>query len=194
MRLTKRIKLSKDGWDKLNEWSLKTKKNLWSHFNLVVSFSQTSGAARMVEIFNSSSSFEEAIDKVKSSQTYISAKKIFDEEFKNIKFSRKSYPDIKLNIYWVNTRFKHMRVFVDYITFLNLGTNIFILNEITKFKFSFRTSLDINFVEIIREISKENLDFSGGGHPKACGAMLFNENVEELLDVFIKKYKKAIEQ
>ena len=161
-------------------------------FNIMTSYSQTKGAAKMVEIFDTSSSFEEAYEKVISNPEYLHAKKVFDEELQNIMFSRKAYPEIKLNLYFVNTKFKHIRVYVDYITYKSKGTNVFILNETTRFKFSFRTTLDINLVEIIRNISKKIPTFSGGGHKKACGAMLLGENVEELIDEFIKEYKKAI--
>jgi hypothetical protein len=161
-------------------------------FNLIVSFSQTRGASKMVEIFSSSNSFEIALENAKASTEYIQAKRVFDDELKNVMFSRQAYPDIKLNVYWVRTKFKHMRVFVDYITFTTIGTNVFVLDEANRFKFSLRTSLEINLVEIIRAISKIIPEFSGGGHNKACGAMLFNENVENLLNVFIEEYKKVI--
>ncbi len=161
-------------------------------FNIMTSFSQTRGAAKMVELFDESSSFDEAYEKVMMNDIYIHAKKVFDEELQNILFSRKAYPDIKLNIYFIKTKFKHIRVYVDYITYKSDDTNIFILNEITRFKFSFRTSLKINLVEMLREISKKYPNFSGGGHKQACGALLDGENVEEILDEFIKIYKSTI--
>jgi oligoribonuclease NrnB/cAMP/cGMP phosphodiesterase (DHH superfamily) len=161
-------------------------------FNIMTSYSQIKGASKMVSIFDESSSFEEAYEKVISHPDYMHAKKVFEEELREVMSSRKSFPNIKLNIYFVKTKFKHIRVYVDYITYQSEGTNIFVLNENTRFKFSFRTTLDINLVEILRELSKEFPNFSGGGHKKACGAMLKGENVEELLDAFIKKYKEKI--
>lgn len=157
-------------------------------FNIMVCFTQTRGASKMVEIFNTSSNFKDALEKVKSNKDYIVARKIFDEDLKNIFYSRKAYPEIKLNTYFVKTKFKHMRVFVDLITYRNPGTHVFILNEITRYKFSFRTTLNINLVEIIRKLSKEIPEFTGGGHKQACGAMLFSEDVDELLNAFIKEY------
>ncbi|MCD6575728.1 MAG: DHH family phosphoesterase [Nanoarchaeota archaeon] len=187
-------------WDKCMENTEFYEKDIYKKemekmlpFNIMTSFSQTKGASKMVEIFDSSSSFEEAYEKVISDYDYIHAKKVFDEELQDVMFSRKAYPDIKLNIYFVKTRFKHMRVFVDYITYQSEGTQVFILNEITRFKFSFRTTLDINLVEILRKLAKKFPNFTGGGHKKACGALLFGENVEELLNEFIKEYKKAIQ-
>jgi len=160
-------------------------------FNLFVSYSQTRGAQKMVEMFNESSSFEEVFQKVTESQDYKQAKTEFETELQNINFSRHAYPEIKLNIYWVNTKFKHMRVFVDCITYQNPGTHFFVLDEKTQFKFSLRTSLEISLIDIIKKTKEKIPDFGGGGHLKACGAMLRNENVEELLLVLVEEYKKA---
>lgn len=163
-------------------------------FNLFVSYSQIRGAQKMVELFNESSSFEEIFQKVTESHDYKKAREEFDAELNNINFSKHAYPEIKLNVYWVNTKFKHMRVFVDYITYQNTGTHFFVLDEKTQFKFSLRTSLEINLVELIKKTKEKIPDFGGGGHMKACGAMLHSENVEELLSVLIEEYKKALEK
>jgi nanoRNase/pAp phosphatase (c-di-AMP/oligoRNAs hydrolase) len=97
-----------------------------------------------------------------------------------------------LNVYWIKTKFKHIRIYVDYITYTTPGTHVFVLDESIRFKLSFRTSLDINLEKIIKELAKEDKNFGGGGHAQACGAMLKNENVEELLNNFIKKYREAM--
>ena len=161
-------------------------------FNLVSSLTQVKGAEKIFEVINSSSSLEEAREKVMQLEDYRRAKDTFDAELKEIKFTKKSFPDIKLDVFWIKTKFKHMRVYVDYITYQKTGTSVFIINEETQFKFSFRTSLDINFVQIIRELNKQFPTFSGGGHAKACGAALKGEQVEELLNSFTELYKKAI--
>jgi single-stranded DNA-specific DHH superfamily exonuclease len=186
-------------WDKCLEETEFWKKDVYKKelanmlpFNLVVSFTQTKGASKIVTILDESSSFDEAIEKVKESEDYKIAKDVFEKEFREVEFSRKAYPDIKLNMYWIKTRFKHIRVYVDYISYQKTGTNIFILNEDSQFKFSFRTSLDINLVNIVRNLAGKVPDFGGGGHTHACGGLLRNENVEGFLDEFIKEYRKAI--
>lgn len=161
-------------------------------FNIFVSYTQIEGAEKMVEIFNNSSDFNQALENIKMDNLYIVAEKKFREEFEKISNSKKEYPEIYLNIFDVKTEFKHMRVFVDCITYQNSGTHIFILNEVTRYKFSFRTSLDINLVNIIRKLSEKIPDFNGGGHPKACGAMLSNGNIEKFIESFIEEYKKVI--
>jgi single-stranded DNA-specific DHH superfamily exonuclease len=162
-------------------------------FNLVVNLSHTKGSERLFEVFNMSSSFEEAIEKIKDTDDYHRASEIFKKEYREIEFSRKEYPNLQLSIYWVRTQFKHIRIYVDYISYLKKGTKIFVLDENIRFKFSFRTSLDINLIDIIREMHLENDKFSGGGHPQACGAMLNGENVEEIISLFIDKYKKNLD-
>jgi single-stranded DNA-specific DHH superfamily exonuclease len=159
-------------------------------FNLVASFTQVRGAEKVFEVLKESSSFEEADEKIRKLDDYKNAKETFDNELKEIKFSRKSFPDIKLDIYWMKTKFKHIRVYVDYITFSKEGTNIFVLNEVTQFKFSFRTAFNIDFLKVIAEVNKEFPSFTGGGHAKACGAVLRNEQVEEVLSKFIEAYKE----
>lgn len=161
-------------------------------FNLVVSLSHTKGSEHLFDVFNKSSSFEEAVNNIKDVNDYKLADETFKKELREIEFSRKEYPALQLSIYWVKTRFKHIRVYVDYISYLKKGTKIFILDENIRFKFSFRTSLDINLVEVIREMNSENPKFNGGGHPQACGAMLDGENIEEIIGKFIEKYKKVL--
>ncbi len=161
-------------------------------FNIFVSFTQTRGAEKIVEVFNTSSDFEDALEKIKNSENYKKSKETFEHELGYIEASKKEYEELNLNIFYVNTKFKHMRVFVDYITFQNKGTHIFILNEITRFKFSFRTSLEINLVEIIRNLSEKIPEFGGGGHPKACGGMLKNREIENFLKMFKEEYKKIM--
>lgn len=186
-------------WDKTLEKTEFFKENIYSDeinnmmpFNLVVSLTQTKGSEKLFQILNESASLDEALERVKSNEDYVRAKELFDEELRDIKFSRKYLSDIKLSMYWVRTRFKHIRIYVDYITYTTAGTHIFILDETSRFKLSFRTSLNINLVDIIRELASEDKNFSGGGHPQACGAMLKNENIEELLNKFIEKYRKLI--
>jgi oligoribonuclease NrnB/cAMP/cGMP phosphodiesterase (DHH superfamily) len=161
-------------------------------FNLLVSFSQTKGSERLLTMLNESSDIEEAMSKIRESDDYRRAKETFENELKDIKFSRKYFSDIKLSIFWVRTKFKHIRIFVDYITYTTPGTHIFVLDESSRFKLSLRTSSDVNLVDLVREIAAEDKNFSGGGHPKACGAMLRNENIEELLDKLIEKYRKKL--
>ncbi|MDD5182281.1 MAG: DHHA1 domain-containing protein [Candidatus Nanoarchaeia archaeon] len=162
-------------------------------FNLIVGLTHTKGSEHLFEVFNKSSTFEDAIEAVTSLDDYKKAAQIFKEELKEIEFSRKEYPQIKLCVYWVKTRFKHIRIYVDYITYRSPGTKLFILNENVRFKFSIRTSLGINLVELVRDISKEYKNFSGGGHPQACGAMLVGENIDDVLNDFIEKYKKLVQ-
>lgn len=163
-------------------------------FNLLVNLTQIKGSERLFQVLNESSDMEEALEKIKEIDDYKRAKKIFEDESKDIKFSRKYYSDIKLSIYWVKTRFKHIRMHVDFITYTTPGTHVFVLDENTRFKLSFRTSLNINIQKIVKEITKENKNFSGGGHPQACGGMLKSENIEELLSTFIEKYRKIISE
>ena len=161
-------------------------------FNLVVCLTQVKGSEKLFELLNQCTSLNEALEKIKVLEDYKRAKTIFDDELKDILFSRRSFADIKINLYWVKTKFKHMRIYVDYITYSKEGTNIFIINEVTQFKFSFRTSLEIDLVKIIKELHNEFKDFSGGGHAKAAGAVLRNEQAEEVLDRFISIYKEEL--
>lgn len=163
-------------------------------FNLVVCLTQTKGSEKVFEILNQSSSFEEAYKKVLELEDYKRAKETFDNEIKEITFSRKAFPDIKLNIYWIKTKFKHIRIYVDYITYQKEGTNIFIIDEVTQFKFSFRTSLDIDLVKIIKQLSSEFKNFSGGGHSKACGAILKNGQADEVINKFIDIYREHLKK
>ena len=161
-------------------------------FNLVVNLTQITGSKKMFELMNMHSDFESALEDVKKMDDYVRAKKLFDSELKEIEFSKKMYSKIDLNVYWVKTKFKHIRIYVDYITYQSDGTKIFILDETTRFKFSIRTSLKINIVDIINKIKEKYPNFSGGGHKQACGAMLRGENVQELLADFITEYKTVI--
>ncbi|MCD6547195.1 MAG: DHH family phosphoesterase [Nanoarchaeota archaeon] len=183
-------------WDKCLEKTEFYKKGIYKEkmnemlpFNLVVSFTQTRGSIELFEILNSSKNEEEALEKVKELETYKVAKKTFDNEFEKINTSKKEYKDISLEIYFVKTKFKHIRIYVDYITYSGEGTFIFILDEKTRYKFSFRTTFNINLVEIIRKLSKKIKNFNGGGHPQACGGILMGRNLNELIEEFIKEYK-----
>jgi single-stranded DNA-specific DHH superfamily exonuclease len=186
-------------WDKCLEGTEFFKENVYKDeidnmlpFNLIISLTQTKGSEKLFQTFNESSSINEAIEKIKAIDDYKRAKEIFDSELREIKFTKKSYSDVMLNIYWVKTKFKHIRIYVDYITYTTSGTHVFVLDENIRFKLSFRTSLDINLEKIIKELAQEDKNFGGGGHAQACGAMLKNENVEELLNNFIKKYRAAM--
>ncbi len=186
-------------WDKCMENTEFYEENVYSKkmdkmlpFNIFASYTQTIGAERLVQLFNNSSDIEEALDNIKNTKGYEKSFETFKHELGFIEASKKEYPEIKLNIFDVNTKFKHMRVFVDYITYQNEGTHIFVLNEIIRYKFSFRTSLEINLVKIIRNLSEKIPEFGGGGHPKACGAMLKSNKIENFLEEFLKEYKKAI--
>ncbi len=186
-------------WDKCMENTEFYKENVYVTkmdkmlpFNIFASHTQTRGAEKLVQLFNNSSGIEEALDNIKNTKGYEKSFETFKHELGFIEASKREYPEIKLNVFDVNTKFKHMRVFVDYITYQNEGTHIFVLNEITRYKFSFRTSLDINLVRIIRTLSEKLPEFGGGGHPKACGAMLKNDNLEKFLEMFIEEYKKVI--
>lgn len=163
-------------------------------FNLIVNLSQIKGSEKMFELMNRHKDFRDALEDLKKMEDYQRAKEIFDSESKEIEFSRKSYPDIFLNIYWIKTRFKHMRIYVDYITYLSSGTKVFVLDENTRFKFSIRTSLKINLIEIINTLKKEYKNLRGGGHKQACGAMLMGEEVDEFLESFIEEYKKQVKK
>lgn len=162
-------------------------------FNLIVSLTHTKGSEYLLEVLNKSSNLDEAVENITMLDDYKKSVDTFREELREIEYSRKEFPTIKLCIYRVKTRFKHIRIYVDYITYRNHGTKIFILDENTRFKFSLRTSLKINMVDIVREMSSENKNFSGGGHPQACGAMLVGDNIEETINSFIEKYKKMIQ-
>lgn len=186
-------------WDKCLESTEFFRENIYKDemekflpYNLLICFTQTKGSEKLFQILNESATLEEAEEKIKGSDDYRRAKEAFDNELKDIKFSRKYFSDIKLNIFWIRTKFKHIRIFVDCITYTTPGTHIFVLDEGTRFKLSLRTSLEINLVDLVRELAAENKDFNGGGHPKACGAMLRNDNLEELMDAFIEKYRKMI--
>jgi len=159
-------------------------------FNLVVCLTQVKGSEKILEILNQSTSLDEALEKVNVLEDYKRAKKIFGDELQEITFSKRTFQDIKLNIYWVKTQFKHMRVYVDYITYSKEGTNVFIINEITQFKFSFRSSFEVDLVKMLRSLNEKFKNFSGGGHSKACGAVLRGEQVEEVLDEFINIYSE----
>lgn len=188
-------------WDKCLEYTEFYKEGIYQEeletympFNLVVCLTQVKGSEKMLELLNQCANLEEALGKIRMLEDYRRAKSTFDEELKDILFSRRTFTDIRLNIYWVKTKFKHMRIYVDYITYSKEGTNIFIINEVTQFKFSFRTSLEIDLVKIIKKIHEDFKEFSGGGHAKACGAILRSEQAEEILDKFIALYREELKE
>ncbi|HDQ59795.1 MAG TPA: DHH family phosphoesterase [Candidatus Woesearchaeota archaeon] len=188
-------------WDRCMESTEFYKKGVYQEkveellpFNLVVSMTQTKGSKQIFEVMNTSTELGEALEKVKALEAYSRARELFDEELRGIQFSKKSYSDLNLDIYWVKTRFKHIRIYVDYITFSKDGSFVFVLDETTRFKFSFRTTIGVDISKIVHSLSEEFKEFRGGGHKYACGGLLLNDNAEELLDRFVSLYREAHKQ
>ena len=184
-------------WDKCMESTEFYKKGIYQEkvdelipFNLVVSLTRNRGSEKMLQLMNKSSSLDEAFENLEEIDDYHRAKKLFEHELRSIMFSKKNYPELQLDIYWVKTKFKHIRIYVDYITFSNEGSFLFILDEISRFKFSFRTSLELSMLNIVLQLKEKFENFKGGGHLKACGGLLDSQNVEELLSEFLKLYEK----
>ena len=188
-------------WDKVLEKTEFYKEGIYKErinellpFNLVASLTQTRGSEKVFEILKISSSLEDALERIKELEDYRKASEIFREERAKINSTRKQYPNLKLEIFFVKTKFRHMRIHVDYITFTEEGTFVFVLDEKIRYKFSFRTSLDINLLDIVRNLSKEIPYFGGGGHIKACGGLLEDSDFDDFLKKFIEEYKKHISQ
>ncbi len=188
-------------WDKVLEKTEFYKKGIYKEkidnllpFNLVASLTQTKGSIKVFEILKSASSLEDALEKIKELDDYRKANEIFKEERKKINSTRKQYPKLMLEIFFLKTKFKHMRIHVDYITFTEKGTFVFILDEKIRYKFSFRTSLDINLLKVIKNLSNRIPYFGGGGHIKACGGLLDDTDLNSFLEKFIEEYKKQLNQ
>ena len=177
-------------WDKClekteywNENSYRDLMNKFLPFNLLVSFTKIKGSIKLLKIFNESDSIEDARKKVIESNDYKNAKKIFEEEKRNIKIEK----DDGVKIIYLKTKFKHIRIYVDYFTFTEPGTYIFVLKEKGRTKFSFRSNK--NILKIVKKIEDEIDDFSGGGHENACGGMLKDENEKIVIEKFLKYFR-----
>ena len=177
-------------WDKCLEKTEYWKENAYNKFmnkllpfNLVVSLTKIKGSIKLLRIFNESNSLEEARENVIQSKDYKKAKQIFEEENKNIKIKKID----GINIIYLKTKFKHIRIYVDYFTFRKPGTYIFVLKEKGRTKFSFRSNK--NILKIVKKIEKEVDGFSGGGHENACGGILKDENERVVIEKFIKYFE-----
>ena len=185
-------------WDKCIEFTEFNEQDVYSKnmelflpFNLLVNLTALKGAKKLVEIFNESESFDDALNNLKQSQDYLKAKEIFKKEFNDIQKTKQVFPEIKLEIYKIRTKFKHIRVYVDYLSFTkDEGTMVYIVDEKNQFKFSFRTTFEIDLEEIVKQMSKEIKEFSGGGHKKACGAILRSHDVDSVINRFSELYKE----
>ena len=177
-------------WDKCLEKTEYWKENAYKKymekflpFNLIVSLTKIKGSIRLLKIFNESNSLKEAREKVIESIDYKKAKEIFEEERKKIKIEKRN----GIKIIYLKTKFKHIRIYVDYFTFTEPGTYIFVLKENGRTKFSFRSNK--NILKIIKRIEKEVEGFSGGGHENACGGMLKDENENIVIEKFVNYFK-----
>jgi len=159
-------------------------------FNILTNFTALKGSKLLTNILDESSSIEEALEKIERTHDYQKAFLTFKEEIKIIEASKKSIPELKIDIYSLKTKFKHIRIYVDYISFKSKGTTIFILDEKIDLKFSFRTFLDIDLEKIVKKIASENPNFSGGGHKTACGGILKGNNLNSILNRFIELYSE----
>ena len=148
-------------------------------FNLVVSLTKISGSKKMLKIFNESNSVEDALEKVKKLDDYKKAKEIFEEEISS--FNEYKIGDVKA--IEMRTKFKHIRVYVDYLTFKENGILVFVLPEHGRTKFSFRSS-KVEIIDAVKQLEKEFPDFTGGGHKHACGGMIKSENYKKVIERF----------
>ncbi len=151
--------------------------------NLVVTFTRIKGSIRMLKIFNESSSLEEALKKTKELDDYKKAWKVFKDEIRSFKEIKRD----GVGIIYLKTKFKHIRVFVDYFTFKSKKTYVFVLKEKNRTKFSFRSNKKIFW--ILKKIEREVPNFSGGGHDYACGGILRDDKEEIVIEKFVKYFK-----
>jgi len=182
-------------WDKTLEFTefwqenaYKKKMKLFLPFNLLVSYTQVMGSRQLMEILFSAKSLKEAIERINMIPEYVEAESEFKNEIQRME--REEIDGIEV-LYINKSRFKHIRIFVDYITYTNDGTFLFVLKEKGRCKFSFRTTKEIDLLSIVKEIEKNVKGFSGGGHKKACGGMIKKEDPEEVIEEFVKLYRKS---
>ena len=178
-------------WDKCLEKTEYWKENAYIKFmskllpfNLVVSLTKIKGSIRLLRILNESNDLEDARKKVLELFDYKKAKEIFEGEKKKIKIEEKN----GVKIIYLKTKFKHIRIYVDYFTFREPGTYIFVLKERGRTKFSFRSNK--NILKIVKRIEKEIEGFNGGGHENACGGMLKSEDEKIVINRFVKYFQK----
>ncbi len=147
--------------------------------NLVVSLTKVSGSKKMLRVFNESNSIEDVLEKTKKMDDYKKAKSLFEKEIASFN----EFKVGKVKVIEMRTKFKHIRVYVDYLTFKERGILVFVLPERGRTKFSFRSS-EIEILPAIKKLEKEFENFSGGGHKHACGGMLKSSNYKKLIQRF----------
>lgn len=72
------------------------------------------------------------------------------------------------------------------------GTKIFIEKKKDFYKISLRTSFEsINLIKIVNAAKARLRNFTGGGHPHACGC-IYKGAEKEALDALIEEYRSVL--
>ena len=148
-------------------------------FNLVISLTKVRGSKKLLKVFNESNSIEDALEKTKKLDDYRKAKELFEKEIASFN----EFKIGKVKVVELKTKFKHIRVYVDYLTFKEDGIIVFVLREKGRTKFSFR-STKTEILHAVKKLEKEFPKFRGGGHKNACGGLLLSEDYRKLIERF----------
>ncbi len=151
-------------------------------YNLLVSFKQVRGAEILFHIFLECKEEKEAMERIRKLRLYNEALRTFQRELKRMKPEKRD----GVWVLFIKTKFKHIRIYVDYFTFKYKGTFIFAIKEDHRYKLSFRTNEEINLHKIVKKLVEEFDEFTGGGHKYACGGLLRSKEIEPLITRFVE--------